>query len=169
MKKRSDRNSVVGQVQQAQTAKLGLAQWPTYGPALPDDDVQAQEIRNIFEGIVACRPAEAWSGPDVVRACHLAILLQLQNDNFHTLATDGPLSPNKRGTMVVSPRLYASDKLGQSVAQLTRQLGLNAQHMGGGDPRAARRGNEQFRQAHGQGMANGAGSGPVIDLKALLE
>jgi len=159
MKKRSDRNSITAEVSQYRDSNMGLAEWPSTVPR-PDGDVAA-DVDAIFNGIVATRPASAWSSFDVARAAQLAQIMYLIGRDTETLVRTGTLIRSERNKPIPNPVLYALEKTGHQASALARQLGLTIQTNKAGDPRDQMASNNQFEQKYGRALANGNAS--VVD------
>lgn len=157
MKKRSDRNSLTGELSQYRDSNHGLAEWPSTVPR-PEGDIAA-EVDAIFNGIVATRPASAWSSFDVARAAQLAQMMYLIGRDTAALVRTGTLIRSERNKPIPNPILYALEKTGHQASALARQLGLTIQTNGNGDPRDQMAANGQFYRDHGRVLANGSASG----------
>ena len=124
-------------------------------------------MRAIFNQIVSTRPANSWSGVDLIRAAHLAGYIYLANHDLTMLMKSATLIKGRRGPKL-NPLLYSLEKVNGELNRLTRALGLNFQSMG--DTRGQAALNGQFAIEHGAALANRKSTEtPAINLMDLLK
>jgi phage terminase small subunit len=98
----------------------------------PDEQVN-------FDRVVSSRETSSWDSNHLLLAAHLAITYcQLDEANL-SIASDGLMVRNDRGTRVVNPAITAKSSLSATILQLNRVLGLTATSQGvAGAPQAKR-------------------------------
>jgi phage terminase small subunit len=92
-----------------------------------------------FDRVISCRETASWDSNHLLLASHLAITYcQLDEANL-SIAKDGLMVRNDRGTKVVNPAITAKSSLSATILQLNRVLGLTATSQGvAGAPQAKR-------------------------------
>ena len=92
-----------------------------------------------FQMVISSRETASWNPIHLLMASNLAITFTQLDEANLSIAGDGLMVRNDRGTKVVNPAITAKSSLSATVLQLSKALGLSASQMGLSDaPQKAR-------------------------------
>ena len=140
-RKRTMKNTVSGQVE-----AMAMVSAKIESPIKLDPDESIY-----FDMVVKSRETASWNPIHLLMASNLAITFAQLDEANSSLASDGLMVRNDRGTKVVNPACAAKSALSATVLQLSKALGLSASQLGvSGKAQQSR--NEA--DAHARGIIN---------------
>ena len=129
VRKRVMKNTVAGQLE---TFSIVSAKIESPIKLDPDESIY-------FQSVISSRETASWNPIHLLMAANLAITFTQLDEANLSIAGDGLMVRNDRGTKVVNPAITAKSSLSATVLQLSKALGLSASQMGmAGKPQEAR-------------------------------